>query len=285
MQARRGSGVYIVGAGKVGAGLALALRRQGERALGLSTRSPTRARAVQRLLGQRVDTGLGPALAEADLVIVAVSDAAVPAVGRALAAAGLRRGAVVAHTAGVLPAQALGVLPGVHVGGLHPLAPCTSAAQAARVLVGAPYTIEGDATARRALRRLVSRLDGEALELRHGDKARYHAALVLASNLVVALLHLAHEEARAAGFAHPAAIDALAARALDLAIEVGPKEALTGPIVRGDATTVAAHLGHLSAAAAPAYRALSEPALALAEARGLAPAAARHLRRVLRGAT
>jgi predicted short-subunit dehydrogenase-like oxidoreductase (DUF2520 family) len=268
--------IYIIGAGNVGLGLALALGKAT-----LFVRTSARARAMRHLWRGPIEVGqFGEALARAAVVLVAVTDAAVPEVGAALGRATLLGGAVVAHTAGALPASALGILPGALVAGLHPLVACPDPRRAAKNLRGAAFGVEGTPTARRALARVIGALGGRAISVT-GDKARYHAALVLASNLVVALLHLARREGAAAGMTDLEALDALAKGALEQAAELGPQRALTGPLVRGDVATVLAHLEHLGHAALPAYRALSRVALDLAKERGLDPDTAARLTSLL----
>ena len=277
---------YVIGAGRVGLGLAKLLRARGWRLLGVWNRKVAGRRRAHRFLGIRADGGTLPeALAQADLVLVTVSDAAVGTIGAKLARVSLARGAVIAHTAGALPAAALGRGIVAHLGSVHPLVACSAPAQAARSLPRASFTIEGDATARRLLGRLVRALDGRAFAIPAAGKPRYHAALVMASNLVIALLYLAEQEAKAAGLRHSRSVAALTAGAIELALARGVEAALTGPIVRGDSQTVASHLAVLGKNALPSYVALSQVALAIARRRGLSPSAARVIAKVLRGIT
>jgi len=276
--------VFVVGAGKVGLGLARALRDRGWTLAGVWNRGVARRRDARRLVGGPVLGGeLPPGLGGADLVLVTVSDAAVPGVAALLAPARLPRRVVVAHTAGALPAAVLAPSGVTHLGALHPLLACADARQAARSLPGASFTIEGDPAAQRLLRRVVAALGGRAYPIGAAEKPRYHAALVLASNLAVALVELATREARRAGLADPRAVAALAQGAVALAAARGPRDALTGPVLRGDARTVAAHLRVLRGETRLVYALLSRVALELARERGLTPGAARAVARVLGG--
>lgn len=279
---RRAPRLFVLGAGKVGLGLALALREQGWVVAGVWNRGAARRRAARRLMGAPALGGpLPPALRGVNLVLVTVSDAAVPEVAALLAEVHLPEAAVVAHTAGALPAAALAPSRARHVGALHPLLACADARQAAASLPGATFTVEGDAAARRLLRRVVTSLGGRAFTVAPARKALYHAALVLASNLAVALVELAMREARRAGLRDPRAVAALARGAVALAAERGPRDALTGPVLRGDARTVASHLRVLRGEPRQLYALLSRVALELARERGLSPAAATAVARVL----
>lgn len=279
----RAPSFYVIGAGKVGLALARLLRARGWHFLGIWNRGlPGRQRA-RRLLGVAADRGpLPEVLSQAQLVLVTVSDSAVATIGARLAKVRYRRGAVVVHTSGALPASALGAGIGAHLGSIHPVVACASAAQAAASLPGAAFAIEGDAGAKVLLRRMAKALAGRAFVIPSASKAHYHAALVMASNLVIALLHLALAEAAAAGLRSTRVGLELATHTLALAIRQGTLAALTGPIVRGDAQTVAEHMAALGPAARPAYIALSRAALAMAQARGLPKASVRRVAAVLK---
>lgn len=273
---------FVLGAGKVGLGLARALRERGWSLVGVWNRGAARRRAARRFLGIPVARGeLPPAILRADLILVTVSDGAVAPAAALLANLDLPARVVVAHTAGALPAAALAPSRARHLGSLHPLLACADARQAAASLPGASFTVEGDPTATRLLRRVVRALGGRALSIEAAAKPRYHAALVLASNLAVALVELARREGERAGLTEPLAVAELARGAVALAAERGPRDALTGPVLRGDARTVAAHLKVLRGETRRAYALLSRVALELARERGLSPAAARAVARAL----
>ncbi|MEX2581785.1 MAG: DUF2520 domain-containing protein, partial [Gemmatimonadota bacterium] len=133
---------------------------------------------------------------------------------------------------------------------------------------------EGDAAAIDLARTWVDALGGRMIRVDAAGKPLYHAAAVLASNYVVALLAVAERIMHEAGVEPDSARDALTELALGAvqnAAAVGPVEALTGPIVRGDAGTVKLHLDRLSVEDRPLYSVLARETLLLAQARGLAP--------------
>lgn len=269
--------VFVVGAGAVGLGLARALLDAGWDLVGLWNRGSERRERARQVVGAAARGGeLGFGIERAGLVLVCVSDAAVATVGAQLTARGnVVPGTVVAHTAGCLPAAALGAIPGAHVGGLHPLVAVPASADAAEVLRGAPFGIEGSAEALAAISAVVDALGGHQFEVPSVGKARYHAAAVMASNLVVALLHDAIAEADAAGVGDAdTLLTQLATGAIDRIREGSASAALTGPVMRGDTATIERHLDALGPEAAAVYRTVSERALAIARTRGLTPGAA-----------
>jgi predicted short-subunit dehydrogenase-like oxidoreductase (DUF2520 family) len=153
---------------------------------------------------------------------------------------------------------------------------------------GIVYAVEADGELRDLLLQVVSDLGGRAVELRPQDRALYHASAVLVSNFNVTLMKLASDLWLRFGWERRDAVRALLPL-LEGTVEnieaLGVPAALTGPIVRGDATTVERHLDALDAAApelADIYRALSEQTILVALAKGsLSEAGATALRAAL----
>ena len=137
-------------------------------------------------------------------------------------------------------------------------------------IVSAIFTKKSDAdigvnfaAAMGLVRRLVDDLDGRSFPVASGDRAVYHAAAVVASNHLVALMGQVARLADAVGVPLDAYLD-LAAGSLDNVRGVGPSAALTGPAARGDVKTVEAHLVALPADERDTYRALAAEARRLA---------------------
>jgi len=276
--------VGIIGPGRAGLGLALALRRAGVRVLGVHGR---RLKPVPRGLALSVG-GEPPWLARADVVLLAVRDNSLGPLVAQLRTATIPRGLVYLHLSGALTAGVLAPLKrrGARVGCLHPLMTVSAdPRRAARHFRGAAFALEGDAAAVRAGRVLARALGGLPVVLRPGQKARYHAGAVFASNYVVTALDAAQRLLVAAGFTERAARRALApltAASVENEAAHGPVAALTGPIVRGDTATVRRHLAALDPATRALYSALGRATVVLAEAAGLGAVEARKMRRVLR---
>jgi len=210
------------------------------------------------------------------LVLLAVPDGAVRETATAIAAQGAAGpGCVALHLSGALPAEALGSLAerGYAVGGLHPLQTVADPARGAERLRGAYFTFEGDPSARATASEIVEAADGRMLEVHATEKARYHAACVFASNYVIACAAVATRLlATAANIAEAEAARALqplwggAVSNLD---RLGPTEALTGPVRRGDIDTVRAHLDALDGAELELYAELALETLRVAKRAGL----------------
>jgi predicted short-subunit dehydrogenase-like oxidoreductase (DUF2520 family) len=229
----------VIGPGRAGRSLALALAQAGWR--------------VGPVLGRRDD--VAAAAAGVDLLVIATPDGSIAEVAASVESQ--PDGAVVAHLAGSLGLEVLA--PHARRGALHPLiALPTPEVGAERLVGGAWFAVAGDDL----VREVVRDLGGRALEVDDADRAAYHAAAVIASNHVVALLGQAERVAAAAGVPLEAYLDLVRAT-VDNVAELGPAAALTGPAARGDWTTIERHLVALDAVD-PRERASYEALVALA---------------------
>lgn len=261
------SAVGIVGAGRAGTGLALALAEAGHR-VRLHGR---RGKAVPPPLTLSWG-GQPPWLHEVDVVILAVRDEAVPGLAEELAATGrIEADHVVLHLSGLLDARALAALEGTGaaLGSLHPLQAIARPEAAPQRLRGAVAVLEGDERAVVVGTALAESVGLRPVPLAAHRKAHYHAAAVFASNYLVVLAATAERLAGEAGLAPADARAGL--RALmygtlaNLGSEVPAADALTGPVARGDAATVRRHLAALPPDLAELYRSLGRAALRMAD--------------------
>jgi predicted short-subunit dehydrogenase-like oxidoreductase (DUF2520 family) len=255
--------VGVIGAGRVGTALAVALSRAGHRITAASAVSDaSRDRIRQYLTGTPV---VQPAdVAEvSDLVLLTVPDDALPGLVRGLAATGAPLiGRMLMHASGrhglaVLdPAVQQGALPLA----LHPVMTFTGRADDADRLAGICFGVTAPAVLRPAAEVLVMEMGGEPVFIAEADRDLYHAALAGAANHLVTQVVQAEDLLAKAGVAQPARmLGPLLSAALDNALRLGDA-ALTGPVARGDAETVASHVAALRAEAPealPAYLALA----------------------------
>jgi predicted short-subunit dehydrogenase-like oxidoreductase (DUF2520 family) len=246
------TGVFIYGCGAVGSALGLALGRAGVVLRGASCRTSASAARAGELLAIDVSSGDIPAsLTEADTVIVAVPDPAIRHAAEQLAASGrVTSHQVVLHCSGSRPASELSPLADrvAGVGSFHPLISFAHPESASRLLGQAAFAIEGAPAALVTARRLAAALGGFCLEIGAEDRVLYHAAAATASNHLVALAAQATACLVRLGVGQGDAIRALVPlmrSTLNNLDRVGLPEALTGPVARGDAATVRAHLAAL----------------------------------------
>jgi len=273
------SAVGIIGPGRAGVGLALALARAGY----LVRLYGRRKRAIPDPLELTVgaaDAASPPAwLAQAGVVILAVRDDAIRPLAEALARGGVRPEHVVLHLSGAQGQEALAPLvpSRAALGSLHPLQTISDPERAPERLKGAWAAVEGMPRALDAAERIARALGMRPFRLTGKAKAIYHAGAVFASNYFVVVEAVAQRLLRHAGLSDAEAWQALrplVEGTLENLLHQQPTDALTGPVVRGDDATIRRHLESLTKDDALLYRALGRVALELAEKRGMAEATA-----------
>ncbi len=270
--------VSVVGAGRVGTAIAVLLGRAGHRIVAVSGRGPTRDRASRFLSGVPF---LDPADAAraGELVLIGVPDDDISAiVGQIADVGGFRSGQWVAHLSG---ASGLDVLSRVRAAGarplaIHPLQTFPDVAGALERLPGCAMAVTAeDAEGYMVGERIADDLMARPFRLDDAMRPLYHAAAVFASNYLIVVSAIAEELFRRAGVPEPlSAMLPLQRASLDNVERLGPAEALTGPAVRGDVTTIERNLLALQGArpdAVAAYVALCRAALDLASASGRLP--------------
>lgn len=277
--------IGIVGAGAVGTALGVALARAGWTIGAVASRDAGRRERFRSLVpGARAFPEAAPILDACHLVILAVPDDALAAVAGSLH---LYSGQAIVHTSGLHGAGILGpaLAAGTSAGSFHPLVAFAELERALAALPGATVAVEGDDALLDLLAEMATSLGASPVRLAPGSKPAYHAAAVLAAGGLTALLDVVAAVAAPTGLDEAGALAVygpLAAQALANARDLGTGPALTGPVVRGDAGTVAAHLTAVAPAGSEAvavYRALGLRQVTLAEERrGLAPDDAARLR-------
>ena len=262
--------VTIIGAGRMGQGLGLALKRRGYK-IALVARTPRDVTPPLVLhQGSRTEATAG-----AELILIATPDDAITAVAAELAATGsVTRDQVVLHLSGLLDRTALLPLEesGAGCGSFHPLQSVAEAATAAERLKGAYVGIEGDDRALTAAERLANTLRMIPVRIPAAAKPAYHAGAAFVANYTVALVGVAERLARAAGV--PADIAAriylpLLGGAVANLTTLGPAASLTGAVRRGDVRTIRAHLAALGPEDQILYRTVGKAAVTLAREAGL----------------
>ncbi len=141
---------------------------------------------------------------------------------------------------------------------VHPLVSLVDGSTGALSLSGAWFGVAGDPGALD----VVEALGGNAVEVPDELRGAYHAAAAIASNHLVALLGQVERVAAQVGVPLEAYL-ALAGGSLANAAERGPAGALTGPVARGDWSTVRRHLDSIDRSERPAYLAMAAQAARL----------------------
>jgi predicted short-subunit dehydrogenase-like oxidoreductase (DUF2520 family) len=235
--------VGVVGAGRVGPALAASLQLAGHRPVAASGVSEASRRRAAALLPDVPLVPPAEVLRRSELVLLTVPDDALPG--------------LVAGPHGALPLA------------LHPAMTFTGTPVDVQRLAGCSFGVTAPEELRLAAEALVIEMGGEPEWIDEDKRPLYHAALALGANHLVTLVAQSLDLLRAAGVGAPdRMLGPLLGAALDNALRSGDA-ALTGPVARGDAGTVAAHVtelrrhapqavaGYLAMARATADRALA----------------------------
>jgi len=240
--------ISILGAGRVGGTLGRRLHQLGWRIGAVVTRSAATSRRAVRAMGAgRPLARLSREVLAADVILLATPDAALPSVARSLAQLGGRecRGKIILHTSGALDRSVLAPLArrGAATGSLHPMQ--TFSGRATPQLKGVIFAVEGDRKARRAAQAIARALGGVPVPIAGSSKPAYHAAGVLVAGHALALVEAAVQTLLRIGFSRRRALQTLLPlirQMLDNFERIGPRASWTGPVARGDLSTVARHV-------------------------------------------
>ncbi|MDP9158875.1 MAG: DUF2520 domain-containing protein [Acidobacteriota bacterium] len=261
--------IAIVGPGRLGSAIAVALHRVGYRVAEIissgDARSLKRAQRLSRTVEARHATA-GTARLDADVIWFCVPDGKIKQAGQQFAWNVQWKTKIAFHSSGALTSNELDSLrqQGALVASLHPM--MTFVSGAIPSLDGVAFGMEGDARALQLARRIVRDLGGLPFDLDKKSKVLYHAWGTFLSPLLVAQMLTAEQVAIAAGLSSAKArkiMLPIVRQTLANYAKLGPANAFSGPIVRGDAMILRQHLKALTGIpeAAKVYTALARAAL------------------------
>lgn len=266
----------IVGAGRAGGALALALIEAG---FTLDTLIAGES-GVRSDLAERLPSNVGisrlsdPQAIKSDLLFIAVPDDSIESAASALASR-IEPGIIAFHLSGSVSSEILSPLSdrGAEIGSLHPLVSIADPISGMKTLKLGYLCLEGSETAKKIGREIADKIGAGWFEIASDKKPLYHAAAVLAAGHLIALLDAANEAmASAIGSNAQKFLLPLVKSVVTNLENSAPEEALTGPIARGDADTVGRHLEALKSTVsgnlADVYISLAERSVEIARRRG-----------------
>ena len=265
--------IGIIGPGRAGVGLALALAQAGYSVFIHGRKKKNIPASLTLTVG---DGGKAPPwIGDTAVVILTVRDDAITPLAESLAQArAIGERHVVLHLSGSQGQEALGplVTSRAALGSLHPLQTIVEPELAPARLKGAWAAVEGMPRAIEAGERIAQDLGMRPFRIATKAKPIYHAGAVFASNYLVVVEAVAQRLLRHAGLSDAdawAALRPLVEGTLENLSRHEPREALTGPVMRGDTATIVRHLQSLAVDDAKLYRALGRAALELAQKQGM----------------
>ena len=237
-------GVGVIGAGRVGAVLGAALRAAGHAVVGVAAVSEASRERAELLLPEVPVLAPQEIVERAELVLLAVPDDQLPGLVQGLADTGhWQAGQLVAHTAGrwgvevLEPARQAGAI-GLAI---HPSMTFTGLSLDLPRLTDCAFGITAPAAVLPIAQALVMEMGGEPVVIAEADRPLYHAALAHGANHLTTIVGQALQLLGELGLEHPERVLGPLVRAsLDNALASG-ESALTGPVARGDASTVREH--------------------------------------------
>ncbi|HEX8772406.1 MAG TPA: Rossmann-like and DUF2520 domain-containing protein [Pyrinomonadaceae bacterium] len=291
--------ISIIGAGRLGTALALALTGRGYRVEAVMARRLAHARRAAAQIAahtRALSATQADSLPPSDLLFITTPDDQIAHTAAHLAASHEKRGAqaegrAALHCSGALSSDVLSPLEGVgyQTGSMHPLISVSDPLQGAERLRGGFYAIEGTRSAVRVARGVVRDLGGESFSVNSRDKALYHAAALMASGHMVALLDIAVEMLKDCGLTEKRAQSVLLPLMESTLANLSARDtahALTGTFARADAATMRRHVDALGGAniedALEVYRLLGRRSLRLAEKLGVDGEALKKIGRLLK---
>lgn len=255
--------IIIIGAGKVGQSLTQLLRR---------------CHYDVCLLGRDFASSK-ELISDAKLILITTNDDVIKEVCDDVSAY-LKQGAVVSHCSGALDSQVLisAKEKGCFISSSHPLNTFPNLAASLKTFAntdhGSYLYCEGDPAALSSLMPIFTSLGFTTVELNSNAKTAYHAACVFACNYLTVLMEMSLQTANLANIDQEQfwrGINPLIYATLNNISEQGTVKSLSGPIARGDHTTVQRHIDYLSdnnSDLADDYLTLAKQALQLAEKQG-----------------
>lgn len=290
--------ISLVGAGRLGTALAIALAGRGYAVEAVVARRLSHARRAASLIprgAQALSTTQLDALPPSDLLLLTTPDDQIEQTAARLAASPVfskhkGRARTALHCSGALSSDILSPLAqlGWRTGAMHPLVSISDPVQGAESLRGAYYCVEGETQAQRLARRIVSDLEGRSFAINTRDKALYHAAAVMASGHVVALFDIALELLARCGLTEKKAQAVLLPLLESITENLGARDtahSLTGTFARADTATMRRHLEALRASetrdALDIYRLLGRRSIGLAGKLGVDGEALKNIERAL----
>ena len=242
----------IIGSGKLGRTLARLLRDAGLVSIGsIYNRNIDSSESAQAFIGagRAVNSIQGLSNDPAELWMLATSDDAIGCCAVQLAElSGIdwQKG-IIFHSSGLKTSAELAPLQklGAAIASIHPAHSFASPEHSLTSFPSTVCTLEGDERATNLLKPLFSAIGGQVTTIQPAAKPLYHAATVMASNYLIALIGASEALLEKAGIEKPMASAILAPlmqQSLQNGLKVGPVNALTGPIARGDINTIQAHI-------------------------------------------
>ncbi len=240
--------IAIVGAGNVGITIGASLKEKGYNVAGIISRTRESTSRGAEIIGTKGYTEIFPLLNQANIIFITTPDLVIAQVCKTIAeSGGFKEGDLVIHTSGSHSSEILSSAgdKGAYTLSVHPLQTIPGPEAGIRNLPGSYFAVEGDERGLPFARKMIADLQGHLVEIPTELKPLYHASACVVSNYFVAIVRLGLAMMEDIGVDKDKALAALLPLiqgTMKNIEKVGVPEGLTGPIARGDYSTIRDHL-------------------------------------------
>jgi len=272
------STINIIGCGRAAGSLASLWIQSGAANIGcVLNRSPGSSIEAVARLGAGRSVGSLKDMQPADVWVIGTGDHQIASVAESMAALDIRLGdALVFHLAGRFGLEVLAPLAdgSTRLAALHPVRSLTHARLSLDDFSETACVAEGGPAALAALQPLITSIGGTWLPVAEIDRGLYHASVAIISNITKAVAWKAQKWQTRAGLPEDTAAAVthqLLSSTMEDLFRSGARQSITGPVVRGDSSTIEAHLAALRESHpddVEVYRVLARTVLELAQERG-----------------
>lgn len=240
----------FIGAGNVGCSLGRYFVHFGIPLAGYASRSGDSARQAAQAADTQSFDSFDKLLSMCDVLFITVPDSQIQGIWDQIRAFPVRE-KFICHCSGSLSSAIFSDITeaGAYGYSIHPMFPFNSKTTSYEDLGEALFTLEGDQAHKDQMLSFLSPLPNPVVEIQAEQKVRYHAAAVMASNQMAALMNRSLKLLKSCGFTEQEGLTALTPlvrQNIENILQSGPEDALTGPVERNDAGTVKKHLQALS---------------------------------------
>lgn len=267
--------IGIIGTGAVGESLGRYFLQKGQVVTGYFSKTRPHLLEVSKRTGIFPHESLEDLVLSSDLIIIAVNDDAIEMASNQIKACfNSLTGKIFIHTSGVHGSEVLHMLKdiGASTLSLHPLQSFADVENALNIIPKTMFSVEGDLSPE--IKDWLEELEIKFFQIPGAYKVNYHMAAVIVSNYLVSVLDFGTRQFTSLGYSQEFALDALWPLIEGTVQNVrnhGTTQALTGPIDRGDISTVGKHLNILSGLDRTLYAVLGEHTVNIAKKKGLDP--------------
>ncbi|WP_051283849.1 Rossmann-like and DUF2520 domain-containing protein [Desulforegula conservatrix] len=273
--------IAIIGCGRAGSKLGFWLSRSGYKIEALFDPDITKAEKLSiEVNAEKVCSEASHAASCSDIIFISTPDSLIkPTCAEIAKGGGFNTGSIVFHLSGSLPSSILleAAKKGALTASFHPLQSLAGGDTEINPFKDILIAVEGYAEAVAQAKKMAIDLGARPYEIDGNAKTLYHASAVIASNYLVSLMKMASEVMAASGIPEEKAFEfllPLVKGTLANMEKMGVEQALTGPVSRGDATTVIAHINGITEKTPDlkkAYIELGKIALQISESQNFIP--------------